>query len=574
MKKSIALCAALLAAAILASCATAPASGDAVPLDTAIQLTVEQLNAAFPAGTRLALARFDSLSPELSAYVMDEIAGQLVMAGKLAVVDRKNMEYIQKEMHFQETNASDDTAASIGKMLGAQSIVTGSLEKLGNRYRYRMMAIAVESGASEAALLKDVRGDTNFDTLLSALDSGQKTADLSYQGTQMALVPKTAYDYLNRGLIFAVRGDFDTALEDFSQAITLDPALALAYLQRGKVLFAQQSDITEIGADFELGWTVTSRDKTEADAQAVSDFTQAIKSDPNLGAAYFYRGSVHTAIKEYDKAIADCTLAIKLNPNYASAYNSRGLAYVQLGEYDRAIADYTQATKLDPNYASAYNNRGNAYADKGDDDRAIADYTQAIKLDPNYANAYYNRGIAYRSKGDYDRAIADFTQANKLNPNYANAYNNRGIAYEKKGDNDRVIADYTQAIKLDPNYANAYYNRGNVYYSKGDYDRAIADFTQAIKLDPNHASAYYNRGIAYRSKGDDDQAIADFTQALKLNPNHANAYYSRGNVYYRKADYDKAIADYTQVIKLDPNNAGAKEQLEKAKQQKAAAGKR
>jgi len=290
---------------------------------------------------------------------------------------------------------------------------------------------------------------------------------------------------------------------------------------------------------------------------AVQEFSEALKIDPNYKDAYFKRGDSYNEKKDYDRAIADFTQAIKLDPNDKLAYKNRGNAYFDKQDYDSAFADYNQAIRIDPNYPNVYNNRGNVYRKKGDYDRALADYNQAIKLDPNFLIAYLNRGSVYYDKGDDDRAIADFTQVIKLDPNYAVAYKNRGNAYHFKNEYDSAIADYNQAIKLDPNDASAYFSRGNAYYDKKQYDRAIADYNQAIKLDPNYSLAYFRRGDSYDEKEDYNRAIADFTQAIKLNPNFLTAFFYRGLVYRKKGDYDRAIADFTQAIKMDPNYAAA-----------------
>ncbi|MFP3090643.1 tetratricopeptide repeat protein [Treponema sp. TIM-1] len=235
---------------------------------------------------------------------------------------------------------------------------------------------------------------------------------------------------------------------------------------------------------------------------AIEEYTQAIRLDPNYKSAYHSRGLAYYSKKDYDRAIADYTQAIRLDPNMAVAYHNRGLTYSNgKRDYERAIADYTQAIRLDPNYKSAYYGRGIAYRNKDDYDRAIADYTQAIRLDPNYKSAYYGRGIAYRNKNDYDRAIADYTQAIRLDPNYAAAYHSRGIAYRNKDDYDRAIADYTQAIRLNPNDASAYYGRGSTYYGKKDYNRAIADYEAALRIEPNHTNARTWLANARKARG-------------------------------------------------------------------------
>ena len=42
--------------------------------------------------------------------------------------------------------------------------------------------------------------------------------------------------------------------------------------------------------------------------------------------AYLRRGDQYAAAQDYDRAISDYTQAIKLNPDYAEAYNNRGYA--------------------------------------------------------------------------------------------------------------------------------------------------------------------------------------------------------------------------------------------------------
>jgi tetratricopeptide (TPR) repeat protein len=75
-----------------------------------------------------------------------------------------------------------------------------------------------------------------------------------------------------------------------------------------------------------------------------------------------------------NQAIEDYTETLRLNPNDARAYINRGLVYYEKGDYDQAVADYNQAIRLAPNDAYAYYRRGFAYYDKKDYDKALAVY--------------------------------------------------------------------------------------------------------------------------------------------------------------------------------------------------------
>ena len=76
-------------------------------------------------------------------------------------------------------------------------------------------------------------------------------------------------------------------------------------------------------------------------------------------------GGAYYAKEDYGNAITDYTQAIKLNPEFAEAYSwlaqaycRRGEAYLRGFDYDNAIENFTQAIKLNPDFADAYYNRG------------------------------------------------------------------------------------------------------------------------------------------------------------------------------------------------------------------------
>lgn len=58
--------------------------------------------------------------------------------------------------------------------------------------------------------------------------------------------------------------------------------------------------------------------------RAITEFTQALALNPNLAEAYRDRGVAYAGKYDYDRAIADYDRALALNPNYAEAYLSRG----------------------------------------------------------------------------------------------------------------------------------------------------------------------------------------------------------------------------------------------------------
>jgi hypothetical protein len=73
------------------------------------------------------------------------------------VVDRQQLDTIRAELNFQMSGeVSDESAQSIGQMLGAQSIVSGSVSKIGSLYRVQVKAIEVQSAGVQGQWSRNI----------------------------------------------------------------------------------------------------------------------------------------------------------------------------------------------------------------------------------------------------------------------------------------------------------------------------------------------------------------------------------------------------------------------------------
>ena len=77
---------------------------------------------------------------------------------------------------------------------------------------------------------------------------------------------------------------------------------------------------------------------------------------PDVG-AYSNRAMMRVNIGDYSGSISDYTSAIKLEPNNGSHYNNRGLSKINLGDYKSGCVDLSKALEL--NYSEANDNINN-----------------------------------------------------------------------------------------------------------------------------------------------------------------------------------------------------------------------
>ena len=121
-------------------------------LDEAIQNASVQIQNGLSKGSTVIVYQFQSHNPRLSDYVLKELFDKLVNSRKFIVLDRSAQEVVNVELDFQlnvsEGMISDDSLASLTKRLGAQAIITGSLDDAASEYRFRVKAIGTETTAA------------------------------------------------------------------------------------------------------------------------------------------------------------------------------------------------------------------------------------------------------------------------------------------------------------------------------------------------------------------------------------------------------------------------------------------
>uniref|UniRef100_A0A672HB66 ST13 Hsp70 interacting protein n=1 Tax=Salarias fasciatus TaxID=181472 RepID=A0A672HB66_SALFA len=81
--------------------------------------------------------------------------------------------------------------------------------------------------------------------------------------------------------------------------------------------------------------------------KALDLFTEAIKLNPCVAILYAKRASVYIRMQRPNAAIRDCDKAIRINPDSAQPYKWRGKAHKLLGHWEEAAKDLATACKLD-----------------------------------------------------------------------------------------------------------------------------------------------------------------------------------------------------------------------------------
>jgi TolB-like protein len=124
-------------------------SGDgtqAFSLETAVSRAAQLMIENIPANATLAVLSIATNDPDVADFVIEELAFHMVATKKFRVVDRKSLDAVRAEHSFQISGDVDDNSAiSIGKMLGASIVITGSVSGTGATRRLRAKALDVQT---------------------------------------------------------------------------------------------------------------------------------------------------------------------------------------------------------------------------------------------------------------------------------------------------------------------------------------------------------------------------------------------------------------------------------------------
>lgn len=314
------------------------------PLISPMDRTVEQSGVAAPITDKPAIAVLPfanvNVNPEEEYFadgMTDDLITDLSKISGLYVIARNSV-FAYKN---RPINVSD-----VGRELGAQYILEGSIRRAEDRVRINVQLIDAASGRHLWAERFDRRYQDFFslqNDVIAQVVSAVSVTLTDTEQTRIERPPTTsleAYDYYLRAEQAGYIGD-STGLRDtmslYEKAIALDPEFAEAHagLARAAVEIWRQ-DINELmpGA--------------EARARAYESAERALEIDPANGRAYSVLAILQLAQGHHDAAIASARRAVALRPGDAEAHLDLGLVLAYAGEPEQGLAAVETALRLNP----------------------------------------------------------------------------------------------------------------------------------------------------------------------------------------------------------------------------------
>ena len=355
--------------------------------------------------------------------ITEDIITELSRFHELAVVARNTS--------FQFRDKTVDVRR-LGRELGVQYVVEGSVRRMGDRLRITAQLIDAASGnhlwaerfdrdQQEIFAVQDQVVRTIVATLVGRLEAAG--AEQAGRKPPMSLA---AYECVLRGVAIPY-GNLETEAERrrmFEKAIALDPGYGRPHALLAHAMF--------------LEWF---RDMSGSEATLDRAFALAKKAvalDENDGTCQFVLGWLNLFRRSFDLAEQYYQRALELNPNNPEQVARMGFLHVFMGRPDAAIEWLMQAKRLDPyfNPISYCHALGTAYFVAQRYEEAIAAFSRSSTM-PVWVQAYLAACHALMGKIDLAKNFA--AEVVRLAPDFSSARLVAKEPYKRPSDRELLL---------------------------------------------------------------------------------------------------------------------------------------
>lgn len=207
--------------------------------------------------------------------------------------------------------------------------------------------------------------------------------------------------YYERGITYALQGNYDKALKDYNRAIQIFPEDYSYYYRRSNA-YIHMNRLDNAVKDINIALSLN------------PDNEDSIIRKKNLANRYTVNAYDLDQNGDYHSAMVAIKKAIDLDSTEAYNYNLKSRLHIKFNQFYQAESDIIQAINLDNKNEAYYQLLDWLLAREQRFDEIIDFWDQYIQLVPGNASAFMERGGAKYRKGDFKGAHTDAEQAKAL----------------------------------------------------------------------------------------------------------------------------------------------------------------
>lgn len=290
--------------------------------------------------------------------------------------------------------------------------------------------------------------------------------------------------------------------------------------------------------------------------KAEQDFTEAITRDPTVVTAYVNRGYMLNDLHKANAAAADFEVALKREPRDGEA--QLGLAYADLDLHEpaAAIRHADLAEEVMGESKNVHVILATAYARQENLEKATMEYRAALKITPNDATLHLGLANVEFSEREYHEAINELETAQRFSPRdpsitglLARSYAILGdrsetFHYVQLAEQEAMLAPSPTAAGEEPVLADTLISTGEALGTVGEHKAAMERFRKALEISQgNRVAVRLAIAQTMAQTGRADDAEREIGLAL-MESATGDALPPSGGQYVEAADVFRTMHDY------------------------------
>lgn len=389
----------------------------------------------------------------------------------------------------------------------------------------------------------------------------------------------------NLGMAKYASGDVKTAMQNFQQAVKLNPGHGRALANQGVVLIegktivegleklqnAADLDPKSASVNGNLGYALC---LAKAPNEGILALRTAISQDPGMFEALYNLGKTYLDNGVIDLAGRYMSRALQVNTNSWQALVAMAIINIGEEQYLDARQHMEQAMRTAPQDIDVLTIMGVVLALTFDFTEGERYLRAALAQDKESAQIYGQLAWLHFQQQDVSLGSEELSIALGKDEKNPILNDNYGLSQIELGSHDAALLYFRRALQLKPDFHSVHYHIGYVLAMRKKVDEAIPEWEIAAKYENRDGNVHTNLGVAYYLKERLEEAVTEFRRVLTLRQDRMEDYsnlalaYAKQGVALKKAsrrpgDYKaKAAAEkfvqsvgmFDRALALSPNN--------------------
>jgi Flp pilus assembly protein TadD len=213
-------------------------------------------------------------------------------------------------------------------------------------------------------------------------------------------------------------------------------------------------------------------------------FLRVLKEGGKVAYVYNNLGIVYERRGKREQALAQFRQAIRLEPDYAAPRALMGSLLLAMGKTPEAARELAIAVKLQPKDPLLREQLAKAYGREEDYPRVLEQLQVLEQLAPQEPEYVYQSARAY-----LDLSAWCYREIVHLQPNSARAYQTLAENFRAEGRPELAMRAFQHAVQADPTLPEIHLALAEIYFEQGKKAEARKELEQELAIVPESASA-------------------------------------------------------------------------------------